>query len=333
MNLQKESIIISGIGSYAPKKVVTNDDLSQRMDTSDEWIRTRSGIRERHIAASGESASDMAVEAALIAIKQAKIAKEDIDLVIVGTMTPDLPFPSTASIIQNKLGLRPVPAFDLSAACSGFVYMLETATQMLRGGHYKHALIVGTEKFSSVLDWEDRRTCVLFGDAAGACVLSKSAQPHVGVIDNLLGSDGAYCGLLYMPAGGSSHPATHETVEQREHFLRMNGKEIFKHAVKIMEKTILDLLERNQMTPADVQLVVPHQANIRIIEALATRLEIPLEKVAINIDRYGNTSAASIPIALCEAYEQGRIQPGNHVVLVAFGAGLTWGGSLIRWHG
>jgi 3-oxoacyl-[acyl-carrier-protein] synthase-3 len=326
------SIILKGLGSHVPAKRLTNDDLAHMVETSDEWIRTRSGIRERRIAGPEENPSDLAVPAAQEALAQAGLTPADVDLLIVGTMTPDLVFPSTACLLQSKLGLRPVPAFDVAAACSGFLYILEIGAAMVRAGPYRHALIVGTEKMSSVLDWKDRSTCVLFGDGAGAAVLTRSAEPGVGVIDSILHTDGSQARLLLQPGGGSACPPTHASLDEGKHFLKMNGKEVFKIAVREMEQVIRDLLAQHQLTAAQIALVVPHQANIRILDALATRLEIPMERFVINIDRFGNTSAASIPIALEEAHTAGRVKPGDYIVLVAFGAGLTWGATLIKWH-
>ncbi len=326
------SIILRGLGAYAPAKRLSNDDLTHLVDTSDEWIRTRTGISERRVAAPLENASDMGVEAARQALAQAGLTPADVDLLIVGTMTPDLQFPSTACLIQDKLGLRSVPAFDISAACCGFLYVLEVGTAMLRSGSYRNALVIGAEKMSSVLDWQDRTTCVLFGDGAGAAVLMPSAEKEAGVLGSILRADGSNVNLLYMPGGGSSCPATHASIEEHKHFLKMNGKEVFKIAVREMEQAIRDLLEKHHLTAAQVGLVVPHQANIRIIEALAQRLELPPERFVVNIERYGNTSAASIPLALAEAQAAGRLKPGEFVVLVAFGAGLTWGATLLKWH-
>ena len=327
-----QSVIIRGIGSFAPETVVTNDALAQKVDTSDEWIVTRTGIRERRIADDDLSTSRMAVEAGRRAIADAGLQPEAIDLLIVATMTPDLPFPSTACLVQSQLGLRNIPSFDLSAACSGFVYLLETAAAMLRGGSYQHALIIGAEKMSSIVDWEDRSTCVLFGDGAGACVLAKSEEPGVGILQNMLGADGSNPDLLCMPAGGSVQRPDAASLAARQHFLKMNGKEVFKHAVRVMEQVTLEVIECNQLQPEDIALVIPHQANIRIIDAIVARLNLPKERFWINVDRYGNTSAASIPIALDEAYRSQRIGSGDNVLCVAFGAGLTWGASLIKWH-
>jgi len=327
-----DSIILKGLGSYVPAKRLTNDDLAHVVETSDEWIRTRSGIRERRIAGPDENPSDMAAAAGRQALERAGLTPADVDVLIIGTMTPDLPFPSTACIVQNKLGLRTIPAFDVAAACSGFLYILEVGAAMVRAGPYRNALIIGADKMSSVLDWQDRKTCVLFGDGAGAAVLTRSNEQNVGVLGSVLRTDGGSVGMLLQPGGGSACPPTPESLGERKHYLKMNGKEVFKVAVREMEQVIRDLLVQENLTAGQIAWVVPHQANIRILEALATRLEIPLERFVINIDRFGNTSAASIPLALDEAHTAGRIRPGDLVLLVAFGAGLTWGATLIKWH-
>jgi len=325
------SIIISGTGAYLPSHVMTNKDMTRVVDTSDEWIVTRTGIKERRIASPGEATSDMAVASCIAAIADAGLQPADIDLLIVATITPDMLFPSTACVLQSKLGLRNIPAFDVEAACSGFLYVLEIAQAMLASGRYRHALVIGAEKLSAIVDWQDRSTCVLFGDGAGAVVLSRSSQSGVGIVGSLLGSDGQSGDILFMPGGGALRPATEESVRDRQHFLKMNGKEVFKIAVRVMEKAALDILRDHHVMPADVALVIPHQANIRIIEMLAARLQLPLDRFALNIDRLGNTSAASIPLALDEARRAGRIKSGDYVLMVAFGAGLTWGSTLIRW--
>ncbi len=331
MNLPASGVIISGTGSYAPKKILTNEQLSELVDTNDEWIVTRTGIKERRISSDEEPTSFMAAEAAKKAIEAAGIDKSEVDLLIVATMTPDMPFPSTAALVQNRLGLEKVTAFDIQAACSGFIYGLEVASNMLKSGAFKHALLIGSEKLSSILDWKDRGTCVLFGDGAGAVLLSRTDDPSVGVIDSYTGADGAQPDLLYMPGGGSSCPASKDSIDQRQHFLKMNGKEIFKIAVRVMEQSARKMLEKHGLNPDDVSLFIPHQANLRIIDALARSTKIPKEKFFVNLDRYGNTSAASIPIALDEAINTNRIRKGDHLLLVAFGAGLTWGSSLIKW--
>lgn len=325
-------VVISGLGTCLPVKVVTNKDLAQRVDTSDEWIRTRTGIVERRLAGNGQESSTMGTEAARKALADAGLGTADIDLVICATMSPDVLFPSTACLIQSQLGISRVPSFDVTAACSGFLYALQVGRGLLGSGLYQRALVIGSEKMSSILDWEDRSTCVLFGDGAGACVLERGETDGTGVLDVLIGADGRNGNLLYMEAGGTRRPASVETVAQREHYLRMNGKEIFKLAVKEMGKVATDLLERNQLPPSALRCIIPHQANIRIIESLAKRLELPMERFLINIDRFGNTSAASIPLALEEARMSGRFAKGDYILLAAFGAGLTWGGALIKWH-
>lgn len=325
-------VVISGTGAYLPEKILANADLTRMVDTSDEWIVARTGIRERRLAADDETAGTMAVAAAREAIAEAGLTPANIDLVIVGTITPDQPFPSTACYVQNTLGMRPIPAFDVEAACSGFLYISEIAAAMVRQGPYRHALIIGTEKLSSIMDWTDRGTCILFGDGAGAAVLSRGEQSEpVGLIETILGADGASGDILNMPGGGSRCPATPESVASRQHFLKMNGREVFKFAVRVMEKATLDLLAKHQLKVQDIGCIIPHQANSRIIEMLANRMEVPLENFFMNLDKYGNTSAASIPIALHEARRAGRCRSGEFAVLVAFGAGLTWGATLIKW--
>jgi 3-oxoacyl-[acyl-carrier-protein] synthase-3 len=327
-----QSVTIIGTGSYAPTNIVTNDDMAKFVDTSDEWIRSRSGIGARHFAATDETTSDMACIAGKRAIEAAGIDRSEIDLIIVATMTPDMPFPSTACLVQSKLGLPNVTTFDMQAACSGFVYGLSVANSMLLSGNFKNALVIGAEKMSGILDFEDRTTCVLFGDGAGAAVISATpTADKVGILGVLGGADGSDPSLLQQPGGGSAMPATNESIAGRQHFLKMNGKEIFKSAVRVMGQASTDIIEQMGYSPEDLNLVIPHQANMRIIESLAKRLAIPMEKFHNNLDRYGNTSAASVPIALDEAYRAGRIQSGDLVLLVAFGAGLTWASTLIRW--
>ena len=332
MSQPTQSVIITGTGAYTPANVVTNDDMAKIVDTSDEWIRTRSGISERCFAAEGETTSDMAVAAAEKAISAAGIDRRDIDLIIVATMTPDMPFPSTACILQSKLGLGNITAFDIQAACSGFIYALNTGCNMLRSGAYKKALIIGAEKMSSILDFQDRATCVLFGDAASAIIIEGSDRAKVGVLGSITGSDGSDPGLLHQPAGGSKIPSSHESIDARQHFIKMNGKEIFKQAVRVMGQVSNDILGQYSLKADQIDLLIPHQANMRIIESLAKRMKLPMEKFHNNLDRFGNTSAASIGLALDEAYRKGRIQSGDLILLVAFGAGLTWGATLIKWN-
>jgi 3-oxoacyl-[acyl-carrier-protein] synthase-3 len=332
MPSHSQSVTIIGTGSYAPTNIVTNDDMAKFVDTSDEWIRSRSGIGARHFAATDETTSDMACIAGKRAIEAAGIDRSEIDLIIVATMTPDMPFPSTACLVQSKLRLPNVTTFDMQAACSGFVYGLSVANSMLLSGNFKNALVIGAEKMSGILDFEDRTTCVLFGDGAGAAVLTATETAEkVGILGALGGADGSDPSLLQQPGGGSAMPATNESIAGRQHFLKMNGKEIFKSAVRVMGQASTDIVEQMGYSPEDLNLVIPHQANMRIIESLAKRLAIPMEKFHNNLDRYGNTSAASVPIALDEAYRAGRIQSGDLVLLVAFGAGLTWASTLIRW--
>ena len=321
--------ILRGIGSYVPEKILDNKELSLKVETSDDWIRTRTGIRERRIASSDQPTSELALNAARKAIEAAQIQPNQIDLVIVATITPDMAFPSTACILQHKLGLGKVACFDLEAACSGFLYSLDVADGMLASGRYRCALVIGAEKMSSILDWEDRTTCVLFGDGAGAAIIITEGDGP-----NLLGfrsgADGSNPSLLHQPAGGSKQPASITSIENRDHFLKMNGKEIFKSAVRVMEKATRELLEANGLETQDVDHVIPHQANVRIVESMAQRLEIPLDKFFCNLDRHGNTSAASIPIAFDEACQKGIFRKGEIGVLVAFGAGLTWSATLVR---
>jgi len=335
MTLQPKSVVILGTGSYVPAKVVTNDEMAKIVDTSDEWIRTRSGISQRRFAADNETTSDMAYIAAKRAIEAANIALDAIDLIIVATMTPDMPFPSTACLVQSKLNLSSVTAFDIQAACSGFVYAVNIANSMLLSGSFKNALVIGSEKMSSILDFQDRSTCVLFGDGAGAVVLS-AQEPNekrpIGILGGIGGSDGSNPSLLQQPGGGSAIPASIESVNDRQHFVKMNGKEIFKLAVRIMGQASTDVVEQFGYKPDDLDVIIPHQANIRIIESLAKRLNVPMDTFYNNLEYYGNTSAASIPIALDEAVHKGNVRSGNLVLLVAFGAGLTWASTLIKWH-
>ena len=326
------STVILGTGAYAPSRVLTNDELSQTVDTSDEWIHSRTGIRERRIAAPGENTSDMAVKAAEAALVDAKLTPADIDLVIVATMTPDYPMPAAACVIQQKLGLRSdVACFDLNAACSGFVYALDTGCAMLTSGRYRRALIIGVEKLSAIVDWQDRTTCVLFGDGAGAAVIGLSEQPDIGLLGTKLGAYGESVDLLWITHGGTTNPTTEASIAARDHCIKMKGKEVFKLAVRAMDEAARDILEQHHVTADQIALVIPHQANLRIIESISQYLELPMDRFFVNVDRYGNTSAASIPIALDEARRSGRIKPGDLTLLVAFGAGLTYASALIRW--
>ena len=310
-----------GCGAYLPERVVTNQELAQRLDTSDEWIRQRTGIRQRHIAAEGELTSDLATRAAEAALAQAGFSARDLDLIVLGTSTPDLTFPATATKVQANLGMVRGAAFDLQAVCSGFVYALAVADNFIKAGQAQSALVIGAETFSRILDWEDRGTCVLFGDGAGA-VLLQAGEGDRGVLSTHLYSDGRQYKLLYVDGGTSTGSVGH---------LRMHGREVFRHAVVNLADAIDAALAANCLTPADIDWLVPHQANQRIILSMAERLNLPSEKVVTTIDRHANTSAASIPLALAEAQADGRIKPGHLVLVEAMGGGFTWGSGLIRW--
>jgi 3-oxoacyl-[acyl-carrier-protein] synthase-3 len=314
---------IIGTGSYLPKKILTNQDLESIVDTNDSWIRTRTGIEQRHIAADNEMASDLAVNACLKAIESADISIDRIDLIIVATTTPDMTFPSTACILQNKLGIKECPAFDVQAVCSGFVYALATADMFIRAGKYKTALVVGTEIYSRLLDWSDRSTCVLFGDGAGAVLITKSEQP--GILSSHLHANGSHYNTLSLP-GNISHGKI-----QGNPFVTMEGNTVFKFAVKVMEEIVYEALSENNLQTSDIDWLIPHQANIRIIRSTAKKLGISMEKVVTTIAKHGNTSAASIPLALDLAVRDKRIKPNQYVLLEGVGGGFTWGAVLIRW--
>ncbi|WP_322903827.1 beta-ketoacyl-ACP synthase III [Paenibacillus campi] len=321
---------IIGTGKYVPEQILTNADLEKMVDTNDEWIVSRTGIRERHIAAPDQATSDLAYEAALKAIETAGLTAADLDLIVVATITPDMSFPSTACILQDKLGAKKAAAFDLSAACSGFVYALGAATSMLQMGMYKNALIIGADTLSRITDYSDRNTCVLFGDGAGAVVIGEvGAGRGFKAFD--LGAEGAGGELLKLPAGGSRTPASANTLEAKQHFIQMSGREVFKFAVKVMNTATEDVLRKAGMSKDEIDLFIPHQANVRIINSAMERLNLTEDRVMINVQKYANTSAASIPLALVEAVEEGRIQEGDKVVMVGFGGGLTWGASVIVW--
>jgi 3-oxoacyl-[acyl-carrier-protein] synthase-3 len=323
------NIMIKSTGAYVPKKVMTNHDLEKIVDTSDEWITTRTGIKTRRIAAENEATSDMACEAAKIALKRAKLHPKDIDLILVATVSPDMFFPSTGCVVQDKLGAKHAAAIDLNAACSGYIYSLVIASNFLENNSYQNALIIGAEKLSSFLNWEDRSTCVIFADGAGASVVVPSnGESKLLAFD--LGVDGSYGSQLSVPAGGARLPASEETVKNHLHCIQMNGNAIFKIAVNKMRETFQKSMKKAGITVNDISLVIPHQANLRIIEALRSYLKIPKEKVFVNIDKYGNTSAASIAIALHEAQEQGLIKRGDIIGFAAFGGGLTWGSAIIQ---
>jgi len=331
MPLKKIRAQITALGMYVPEKRVTNDDLALLVDTSDEWIRERSGISERRIVSDGQANSDLSVKAIENAFQGGDFRPEELDLIIVATVTPDMMFPSTACIVQDKIGARNAWSFDLSGACSGFLYAMATGAQFVQTGMYKKVLVVGTDVMSSILNFEDRSTCVLFGDGAGAILLEPTEDPDVGIIDFLLHSDGAGGKFLYMPAGGSLHPASHETIDKKMHYVHQDGRNVFKHAVKLITEVSRDILERNGYTADDVNLLIPHQANLRIIQSSLERLGLSPDRVVINIDRYANTTAATIPIGLTEAHQQGRIKKGDLLLLASFGAGFTWGSVLLRW--
>jgi 3-oxoacyl-[acyl-carrier-protein] synthase-3 len=321
---------ITGVGSYVPPRVLTNTELEKMVETSDEWIQTRTGIRERRIAAKDEYTSDMATQAARRAMHMAGVTADQIDLIILGTVTPDQPLPSTACLVQRKLGAQGCAAFDVVAACSGFIYGLEIGQHFIASRTYNTVLVIGVEKLSSIVDWKDRNTCVLFGDGAGAAVLQNRPGSH-GLLTAVMGANGEDADLLYMPGGGSRCPATVDSVHARQHFIRMAGKEVFKNAVQAMVGAARDALARCDLDISQIKCIIPHQANRRIIDAVGERLGATPDQLFINVDRYGNTSAASVAIALDEAVASGRINRGDLVMIVAFGAGLTWAAAIIEW--
>lgn len=321
---------IISVGSYVPEKVVTNADLERMVETSDEWITTRTGIKERRVAGESEFTADMAAQAALRAMERGNITPEQIDLIIVATITPDMMFPATACLVQQKLGARRAAAFDIEAACSGFIYAMEIGQQFIMSRTYETVLVIGAEKLSTIVDWKDRNTCVLFGDGAGAAILQHRPDAH-GLLTACMGAEGDKAELLCMPGGGSRCPATAESVAGGLHFLRMDGKETFKSAVTAMYTAGQEAMRRCEIDITQIKCVIPHQANRRIIDAVGERLGAKPEQVFVNLDRYGNTSAASVAIALDEAVQHGRIQRGDLVLLVVFGAGLTWAAAVIEW--
>jgi 3-oxoacyl-[acyl-carrier-protein] synthase-3 len=321
---------IVGWGMYVPDGILTNDDLASMVDTSDDWIRARTGIVERRIAAPNETTATMAVSAAQAALRVANANPARLDLIIVATATPDYPFPATACLVQDALGATRAGAFDLSAGCTGFVYGLAVGSQMIISGAYDQVLVIGAETLSRIINWTDRNTCVLFGDGAGAVLLQASAAPG-GVLSAVLGADGSGGDLLMLPAGGSRHPASAETVAQDMHYIYMNGREIFRFATRVTAKAAKQALADANVNLEDISLLISHQANGRIIQSAAKSLKLPPEKIFVNLDRYGNTSSASVPIALCEAIEQGQVKRDDHLVIVGFGAGLTWASVVVRW--
>ena len=326
------NVYMQSIAAYVPEKRVSNDELAQSIDTSDEWIRSHTGIGARHICGPDEAASDLAVKAARRAIERAGIDSQEIDLIIVATASGDHPgFPATASIVQDKLEIADVGAFDLSAGCTGFVYGLETARTMLAAGGYRHVLLIGVDVLTKITNWEDRNTCVLFGDGAGAAILSKTEREQSGIIDSILRSEGSGAQQLVRKAGGSRHPIDYTSTPKEDQFIYMNGRQVYNFAVRVNTEIISELFERNGIGIDEIKRIVPHQANIRIIQAAAKRLGLPMEKFFVNIEEYANTSAASIPIALNELYESGGLERGDYLLFVGFGAGLSYGGNLLRW--
>ncbi|MHB8904340.1 MAG: beta-ketoacyl-ACP synthase III [Patescibacteria group bacterium] len=322
---------VVGIGSFVPGRVLANDELCNIVDTSDEWIVSRTGIKERRIAEEGLTTSDIAAAAAKKAIKLSGLNAEDIELILVGTITPDMIFPSTSCIVQEKLGLKNAAAFDISAGCSGFIYSLSVADSFIKSGKYKNVLVIGADLLSRITDYTDRSTCVLFGDGGGAVVLSANTENTRGILSTHMHSEGGHDNILMLKAGGTLMPASTESVNNREHYIKMKGSELFRYAVNYLKAVAEEAIEFNGLTPEDIDLFVPHQANIRIIEATAKKLCFPMEKVFVNVEKYGNTSSGSIPIALDEAYVSGRLKEGNIVLVDAIGAGLTWASSIIRW--
>lgn len=322
---------IAGTGSYLPKKIITNLDLEKKLDTSDEWITERTGIKERRMAARNETSSDLCLEASKKALEAAGLKAKDLDMIIVATMSGDMPMPSTAAILQSKLGARKIAAFDINAACSGFLYGLSVADNFIRTGSVKKLLLVGAEVNSRFLNWEDRSTCILFGDGAGAVILEPTRSKTRGILSTSLYSDGNMWDYICVPGGGSTHPASAKTIKEKKHYIKMRGNVTFKIAVRTLEKLVINTLKENNVDPSQLSMLIPHQANLRIITATAKRLKLPMDKVAINLDKYGNTSSASIPIALDEVVREKRIKKDDYILLEAFGGGLTWASALIKW--
>ena len=329
-NFQTRSCSVAAVGSYVPARVLSNADLEKLVDTTDEWIVTRTGIRERRIAGPDEFTSDMATKAALLAMERGGIKPEEIDLIIVATITPDMPFPATACLVQQKIGAKRAAAFDMEAACSGFIYALEIGQQFVMSHTYETVLVIGAEKLSSIINWRDRNTCVLFGDGAGAAILQNRPDSH-GLLTACMGADGSKADLLSLPGGGSRCPATPQSLSDGLHYLRMDGKETFKNAVHAMCTAAEEVLRRCELNITQIKCVIPHQANQRIVNAVGERLGAVPEQIFVNLHKYGNTSAASVAIALDEAVTSGRVQRGDLILLVVFGAGLTWGAAVIEW--
>ena len=329
---QLQRVKISALGTYLPPRVLTNADLEKMVDTTNEWIMTRVGIRERHIADKGVAASDLAVEAVKNLVASHPMDLQEVDLIVVGTVTPDMMYPSTACLVQNKLGIANTWGFDVSAGCSGFLYAFNTGVKFVESGRYKKVLVIGSDVNSSMTDYTDRAVCIIFGDGAGAVLLEPAEDGDVGVIDHVAQIEGVGGQFLYMPGGGSLNPATHETVDQKMHYIHQDGKSVFKYAVKKMAEMTERILAKNNLTGKDVDCFIAHQANLRIITATAERLGMPMEKVIVNIDRYGNTTAGTIPIAMQTALEEGKLKKGDMVLLAAVGAGFTSGATLLRWN-
>jgi 3-oxoacyl-[acyl-carrier-protein] synthase-3 len=326
----QRTVSIVGTGSYTPERILTNADLTRMVDTSDEWITTRTGIKERRIAAEGENTSDMAAKAALRALEQAKVSAADVDLIIVATATPDMLFPATACFVQKKIGAKKAACLDVSAACAGFLFGIEIAQQFITSHTHDTVLVIGAEKLTSITNWTDRNTCVLFGDGAGAAVLQHRGRAH-GVISTHIGSDGQFTDILFMPGGGSRCPITKENAHMHLNTIHMTGKEVYKQAVIAMLDASKKALDKAGLSIEDIACVIPHQANLRIIEGIAGRLKIPIERFFVNLDKYGNTSAAAVAMALDEANRTGRIKRGDYVLMVVFGSGLTWASTIVEW--
>jgi 3-oxoacyl-[acyl-carrier-protein] synthase III len=322
----------TAFGSCTPKKILTNQDLEKIVDTNDEWIRSRTGMVERHIASADEAASDFAYPAAVRAIESSPVKYRDIDMIIVATISGDQPFPSTACVIQKKLGLKDIPCMDVSAGCTGFIYAVDMARQYVENGNYKNILVIGVEILTKITNWKDRNTCVLFGDGAGACIISRAEPTDISrIIDSKLWADGSQGEYLYLAAGGSRLPASHKTVDENQHTIYMEGNRIYKLAVRSMSSAVEEIIKRNNTKAEDVDWVIPHQANLRIIEGVADKLHVPMSKVIVNIEKYANISSATVPVATDEAIRSKKIRRGDMMVMVAFGAGLTWGSVLARY--
>ncbi len=322
---------IVGLGKALPKKILTNHDLEKLVDTNDEWIVTRTGIRQRHVLSEGESVSSMAVEAAKMALDQARLTPEEIDLIVMGSFTADHRLPAGACLVQQKLGATKAGAFDINSACTGFIYSLLTGSQFVKTGSSKNVLVIGADATSTVLDWTDRNTCVLFGDGASALVLKQNSDPLVGVQSNFVCTDGSGMCSLFIPVGGSTHPLNAENIQKRDHFVKMAGKEVFKFAIHAMAESASNVLQKEGLTAKDIKLMIPHQANVRIIHAAAKRLEFEDHQIYVNIDRYGNTVGASVGLAIRDAWEAGLLKNGDKILIVGFGAGLSWGATVINW--